>query len=60
MYFYLIWQKSKLRNTLMRETPKDLTTTLFKKLKRGSRLIAEPDGNNVKYSTKWTIRSVTT
>ena len=35
----------------MRETPKDLTTTLHMKLWRGSRLITEPDGNNVKYST---------
>ena len=33
----------------MLEVPKDLTTTLLRKLNKGSRLIAEPDGNNVKY-----------
>ncbi len=31
-----------------------LTTTLIKKLLRGTRLIAEPNGNNVK---NWIIRS---
>lgn len=56
----IIWQ-----NNLMLEVPKDLTTTLIRKLNKGSRLIAEPDGNNVKYEIffykrkmKWIISSV--
>lgn len=32
----------------MRETPKALTTTLIWKHLRGTRLIAEPNGNKVK------------
>jgi len=38
----------------LRETPKVLTTTLYEKSYKGTRLIAEPNGKNVK---KWTIRS---
>jgi len=37
----------------MRETPKTLTTTLIRKLIRGTRLIVEPNGKNVR---NWTIR----
>ena len=49
-YFNYNQTNTNLQNTLMLETPKDLTTTLWEKFQRGSRLIAEPDGNNVKYS----------
>jgi len=38
----------------MRESPKVLTTTLLWKRNKGTRLIAEPNGKNVKNT--WTIR----
>jgi hypothetical protein len=41
--------------TKLRETPKVLTTTLFWKHNKGTRLIAEPNGKNVK--NIWAIRS---
>ena len=41
----------------MRETPKALTTTFTWKLVKGTRLIAEPNGKNVK--DIWAIRSET-
>ena len=47
----------KWRHILLRETPKALTTTLIRKLIRGTRLIVEPNGKNVK--DIWAIRSVT-
>ena len=42
---------------MQRETPKALTTTLYRKLYKGTRLIIEPNGNKVR--DMWTIRSVT-
>ena len=36
------------RHTLKRETPKALITTLIRKLLRGTRLIAEPNGKNIR------------
>jgi hypothetical protein len=44
-----------MQDILLRETPKVLTTTPFGKLNGGTRLIAEPNGNNVR---NWAIRSV--
>lgn len=41
--------------TKLRETPKVSITTLIRKLFRGTRLIAEPNGKNIE--NIWTIRS---
>ena len=46
----------KLQHTLQRELPKALTTTSIWKLIEGTRLIVEPNGNNVK-DEQWEIRS---
>jgi len=39
------------RNALLREIPKASTTTLNLKLLKGTRLIVEPNGNNVEDTT---------
>jgi len=51
----LVDLKTICNKTKLQETPKVLTTTLFWKQNKGTRLIAEPNGKNVK--NKWAIRS---
>ena len=45
---------------LVAGNPKASTTTSVWKLSEGTRLIAEPNGNNVDDVTQWAIRSVIT
>jgi hypothetical protein len=54
----LVSELSACNNPKLRESPKALDTTLKEKFLRGTRLIAEPNGNNSK-DEQWTIRSQT-
>lgn len=52
----LVSKLSACDNPKLRELPKALDTTLDEKFSRGTRLIAEPNGNNSK-DKQWKIRS---
>lgn len=59
----LVSELSARDNSKLRELPKVSTTTLLRKLSRGTRLIVEPNGKNVENElhhhgkVKWIIRS---